>query len=101
VGATIDYFRELDTEPYGVNQADAASHQEFRDQLKLPFDLLVDEGLQVAEQYGCLREGDVRRIARTVIIVGKDGRVLYRASGSPPVDELLEVISTASDDTAP
>ena len=99
MGATIDYFRELDTEPYGVNQADAASHQQFIDQLNLPFDLLVDEGLEVAELYGCLREGDVRKIARTVIIVGKNGKVLYRASGSPPVDELLEAISTASDET--
>ena len=102
MGATIDYFRELDTEPYGVNQADAASHQKFIDDLKLPFDLLVDEGFQVAERYGCLREGNVKMNARTVIIVGKNGKVLYRASGSPPVDELLEVISTASDDeTAP
>ena len=101
MGATIDYFRELDTEPYGVNFADAASHQKFIDQLKLPFDLLVDEGFQVAELYGCLREGNTKMNARTVIIVGKNGQVIYRASGSPPVDELLEVISTASDETAP
>jgi peroxiredoxin len=100
VSATIDYFRELDTEPYGVNHADAASHQAFIDELQLSFDLLVDEDLGVSELYGCLREGE-RKIARTVVIVGKNGQVIYRASGSPPVDELLEAISTASDDTAP
>lgn len=100
MSATIDYFRELDTEPYGVNHANAVSHQKFIDELKLPFDLLVDEDLNVAEMYGCLKEGE-RKIARTVVIVGKDGKVIYRASGSPPVDELLEAISTASDETAP
>ena len=100
MSATIDYFRELDTEPYGVNPANAASHQQFIDELKLPFDLLVDENADVSEAYGCLREGE-RKNSRTVVIVGKDGKVIYRASGSPPVDELLEAISTASDETVP
>ena len=100
---TVEEFRALDTEPYGVNQADAASHQRFIDHLGLPFDLLIDEGLRVADQYDALKtEGTVvkrklNRIARTVVIVGKNGRVIYRAAGAPPPGELLATIRNAND----
>ena len=93
----IDAFRALDTEPYGVNQADAASHQHFIDEQRLPFDLLVDEGLHVARAYDALRpEGD--RINRTVVVIGKDGRILFRASGAPPPDDIIAAIVAADDD---
>ncbi len=92
----IDDFRALDTEPFGVNQADAASHRAFIDAEGFPFDLLVDEGLSVARAYGALKpEGN--RISRTVVIVGKDGRVLFHAAGAPPPAELLDVIRNAQD----
>lgn len=93
----IDYFRALDTEPYGVNEASAESHLSFIEQLNLPFDLLVDTDLAVSERYGCVRETQ-RMNARTVIIVGKNGKVIYRASGSPEPETLLEAISLAEDD---
>jgi peroxiredoxin Q/BCP len=104
VGETIADFRALDTEPYGVNEGDAASHQKFIDQLNLPFDLLIDEGLRVADAYDALKtEGTVivrklQRISRTVVIVGKDGRIIFRAAGAPPPGELLTVIAGAQDD---
>jgi hypothetical protein len=31
------------------------------------------------------------------VIVGKDGRVIYRAAGAPPPGELLAVIANAKD----
>ena len=100
---TVADFRALDTEPYGVNEGDAASHQAFIDELSLPFDLLIDEGLQVADAYDALKtEGTlikrkVQRISRTVIIVGKNGRIIFRAAGAPPPGELLAVIGNAND----
>ena len=100
---TIAEFRALDTEPVGINEADAASHQQFMDELNLPFDLLIDEGLRVADMYDALKtEGTVvirklQRISRTVVIVGKDGRIIYRAAGAPPPGELLAVIANAVD----
>lgn len=91
-----DRFRALETEVYGINPGDAASHQAFIDAHGFPFDLLVDEGLAVAGAYDALKpEGN--RIDRTVVIVGKDGRVLFRAKGAPPPDELLRVIEGADD----
>ena len=98
IGESIDYFRALDTEPYGVNEADAASHQRFIEELNLPFDLLIDEQFEVADAYGCLRETQ-RMNARTVIIVGKNGKVIYREAGSPEPAALLDAISTADDES--
>jgi len=98
IGESIDYFRAIDTEPYGVNEADAASHQRFIDELNLPFDLLIDEQFEVADAYGCLRETQ-RMNARTVIIIGKNGKVIYREAGSPEPAALLDAISTADDES--
>ena len=90
-------FRAHDTEPYGVNQADAASHRAFIDELALPFDLLVDDGLHVARAYDALKP-DRPSINRTVVVVGKDGRVLYRAIGAPPPQEIVAAIAAANDE---
>jgi peroxiredoxin len=87
----IDAFRALDTEPYGVNPADAASHLAFIKEQNLPLDLLVDEGLHVARAYDALRpEGD--RINRTVAVIGKDGTLLFWAHGAPPPEEIISAI---------
>jgi peroxiredoxin Q/BCP len=96
VRETINEFQTVDCQPFGVNEGDATSHQQFKDQLSLPFDLLVDEGLKVATAYGALKpEGN--RINRTVVIVGKNGNVIYRAAGAPPPGELLDAIRSAED----
>jgi peroxiredoxin Q/BCP len=96
VRETYAEFQELDTVAYGVNEGDAASHTQFKDQLNLPYELLVDEGLKVAETYGALKpEGG--SISRTVVIVGKNGKVIYRAPGAPPPGELLAEIRTANE----
>ena len=89
-------FRAAETEPYGVNQADAASHLAFIEDLQLPFDLLVDEGLRVARAYDALKpEGN--SINRTVVVVGKDGRIIYYARGAPPPEEIVAAIVAAED----
>ena len=93
---TTDEFRALDTEPYGVNEGSPQSHARFIDEQMLPFDLLVDEGLKVAAAYGALKpEGN--RIDRTVVVVGKDGTILFREKGAPPPDRLLKAIAAADD----
>ena len=93
----VDSFRAHDTEPYGVNPADAASHQAFIDELGLPFDLLIDEGLRVARAYDALKP-ERPSINRTVVVVGKHGRVIYRAAGAPPPAEIIAAIAAAEDE---
>jgi thioredoxin-dependent peroxiredoxin len=97
VRGAVDAFRAIDTEPYGVNQADAASHLAFIEEQELPFDLLVDEGLYVARAYDALKP-DGKSISRTVVVVGKDGRIIYRASGAPPPEEIIAAIGEAGDE---
>lgn len=87
----IDAFRALDTEPYGVNQADAASHLKFIKSQNLPFDLLVDDGLHVARAYGALKP-NAERINRTVVVIGLDGRVIFYQHGAPPPEEIIAAI---------
>lgn len=76
----------------------------FKEHLKLPFELLVDEGLNAAREYGALREAPGQpgvyenKILRTVFIVGKDGTIIYRAGGIPSTDELLNTIRHAGDE---
>ncbi|CAN5620366.1 hypothetical protein BH23CHL5_BH23CHL5_07500 [soil metagenome] len=86
-----------------MNQGDADSHLRFRSSLGLPFDLLVDEDLAVSHQYGALKlDPDnpgtyLKSINRTVIVVGLDGKIIYRRAGSPPPEEILGAIRDASD----
>lgn len=76
---------------YGVNPDDAASHQAFIDRQGFPFDLLVDEGRLVADAYGAVKP-DGSGIQRTVVIVGKDGQIIFKEAGAPPPAELLTAI---------
>lgn len=95
-GRVMDDFTALDTLPFGVNEAEAESHQEFLDQLDIPFDLLVDRNFAVSKAYGA-KEDDKEYISRTVVIIGKNGKVIFRATGAPPASELLKEIATARD----
>jgi peroxiredoxin Q/BCP len=97
VRETFDQFQSVACQAFGVNEGSAESHQQFKDKLSLPFELLVDEGLEVASAYGALKE-DGNRINRTVVIVGKNGNVIYRAAGAPPPGELIAAIREAADE---
>lgn len=93
----IEQFREADTIPFGVNPADAASHQSFIDAFSFPFDLLVDEGAAVARAYDAVKP-DGERIERTVAVVGKDGRIIFWKRGAPPPGNILHAIREAQDE---
>lgn len=64
----------------GVSGDDAASHQQFREKHGLPFPLLVDEGTQVASEYGAWGEKvlygkTVIGMIRSTFIIGPDGKL--------------------------
>ena len=92
----IDDFLAAETIPFGVNPDDAESHRAFIQAREFPFDLLVDEGRRVAEAYGAVKP-DGSGIQRTVVLVGKDGRVLFREAGAPKPDVLLAALRRARD----
>ncbi len=87
----MDAFRAAEAIPVGVNGADAASHLAFIDAFSFPFDLLVDEEMAVAGAYGALKP-DGTGIQRTVVAVGKDGRIVFWQQGAPPPADILAAI---------
>lgn len=92
----IESFREIDTEPFGINPGSAESHREFIAENGFPFELLVDENMDVARRYGAVKE-DGSGIARTVVIVGKNGKVIVKQAGAPSPVLLLNAINAADD----
>ena len=92
----IEAFHAADTIPIGINPGDAASHRQFVDEHNFSFDLLVDEDRMVAQRYDAIKP-DGSGIQRTVVLVGKNGKIIFRAVGAPPPAELLEVLRDAQD----
>ncbi len=84
-------------EPIGINPGTAESHQQFRDELKLPFELLVDDRLDVATKYGAVKE-DGSGNSRSVVVVGKDGTVIFSEPGAPAMARIVNAVKAASDE---
>jgi peroxiredoxin Q/BCP len=94
VRETIERFHEAEAVPFGVNPDDAASHLAFIQAFDFPFDLLVDEDRRIATAYDALKP-DGTGINRTVVGVGKDGRILFYERGAPPPGNILQAIRAA------
>lgn len=90
-------LRKHQIEPLGVNPGDAESHRAFRDENDFPFELLVDEGLEVAKAYGAVKE-DGSGVSRSVVVVGKDGKVVFSESGAPAMQRVINAVKAASDE---
>jgi peroxiredoxin len=58
--------------------------------------LLVDEQANVARAYGALKP-DGEGIQRSVVIVGKDGNVIFAEHGAPPWQRILSVMRKTDD----
>jgi peroxiredoxin Q/BCP len=91
----ITSLRKYQIEPLGVNPGSAESHQEFKTEIELPFELLVDEGLEVATAYGAAKD-DGSGVARSVVVVGKDGTVVFSEPGAPAPQRIINAVKAAS-----
>lgn len=88
-------FKDTDTEVFGVNPADAESHQRFVDANGFPFDLIVDDNRQIAQAYdSVMLMGFV--VKRTVIAIDKNGKIAFFKRGYPTNDEILKALDTAN-----
>jgi peroxiredoxin Q/BCP len=74
---------------FGVNPADAASHQKFIKKQSYQFPLLIDEGQKAAKLYGC---DGWPMVKRTVFVINKQGIIVYAKNGLPTNDEILKSI---------
>lgn len=88
-------FEALDTVVFGINPADAESHQKFIDKNGFPFELIVDEKRQIARSYDALMLlGYV--VNRTVIAIDKKGRVVFYERGYPTNDAIISALQAQS-----
>ncbi len=80
--------------PFGVNPAPVDSHASYAERLGLPFPLLSDPGLAVSRAYGALRP-DQSGIARSVVLVDRDGIIRYSQAGAPGAELILESLRSS------
>jgi peroxiredoxin Q/BCP len=90
----IEQFADLAVDVVGISADDADSHRRFREKHGLPFTLLSDPDLSVAERYGCK---GLLGMKRGVFLIDESGIVRYAHVESVAVfrrsrDELIEVI---------
>jgi peroxiredoxin Q/BCP len=91
----VEAFTGLGVRVVGISKDDAASHQKFRAKHNLPFGLLSDPKLEVAELYD---SKGIMGMKRSVFLVDENGVIRYLHVESLALfrrskDELVEVIS--------
>ena len=84
----MEQFREAGVQPFGVNPATVESHRKYADKMKFNFPLLSDPERATAAAYGAVKP-DFQGIQRSVVLIGKDGKVLFAARGAPGAEEVL------------
>ncbi len=90
----IEAFQGLDTDVIGINGDSLDSHKKFREKYSLPFTLLADTDLKVAEAYDCKA---LMGMKRGVYLVDESGVIRYRHVEALSVfrrsrDELVQAI---------
>lgn len=75
-------------QPFGVNPAGVESHQRYARKFRFNFPLLSDADRRVAAAYGALKP-DGKGILRTVVVVGRDGRIAFAERGAPAAQRIL------------
>jgi peroxiredoxin Q/BCP len=77
----------------GVSLQDAASHQQFIDKYKLPFDLAVDTGGAVAKAFGVPVRGEYA--SRQTFLIGPDGKIKKVWLDVKPSGHAAEILAAA------
>lgn len=91
-------FLSTDTVVLGVNHADAESHTAFSKKYRFPFPILVDTGKKVSARYGALKKFfRAIIIKRSVVGIGKDGKIFYLRRGMPKDSDILKAITATNE----
>ena len=84
-------YQQAGVQPFGVNPATVESHRKYAEKMKFNFPLLSDPERRVATAYGAVK-ADGEGIQRSVVLVGKDGKVRFAARGAPGAAESLAAL---------
>ena len=91
----VEAFEGLGVRVVGISKDDAASHKKFREKHDLPFTLLSDTDLKVAEKYD---SKGIMGMKRSIFLVDEQGVIRYLHIESLALfrrskDELVEAIA--------
>jgi len=94
----VEAFAGLGVEVVGISNDSAESHRQFREKYDLPFTLLTDPDLSVAERYD---SKGILGMKRSVFLVDEAGVIRYLHVESVALfrrkrEELIEVIRSLS-----
>lgn len=95
MNANIAALSAASITPFGVNPGDADSHAKFEASLGLTYPLLVDEDSKVAQAYGAIKESGTG-IERSVVLIDKNGTVVFAERGAPSWDVILDALKSVS-----
>ena len=86
-------LKELDIVVLGINPADEKSHQDFINNYRFPFDLLIDKDRQVAQKYKALKfMFGHESVKRSVVLIDKQGKIIFLERGLPKNQEILKAL---------
>ena len=97
----IKKIQGLDAVVLGVSPDGVASHTKFIQKFKLPFLLLADEDKKVCQEYGVwvkksMYGREYMGVARTTVLIGKDGRIEKLFEKVKPEGHAAEVLEFLS-----
>ena len=84
----IEQFEAAGVQPFGVNPAAIPSHQKYAEKFRFNFPLLSDADRTAGDAYGVLKP-DGKGFIRSVILVGRNGTVLFAERGAPKTPRIL------------
>jgi peroxiredoxin Q/BCP len=85
-------FRAKGVTTLGMNPASVASHEKYAAKLRFNFPLVSDPSKSAARAYQALKPGGIG-IARTVYLVGQDGKILFGQRGAPSAETILQPLA--------
>ena len=76
---------------FGVSHGTSESHRRFIKHCGLPFSLLVDEKMRTAKSFKATKTiGKTNVIRRTVVVIDRNGHIVYRKVGMPKHSDILK-----------
>jgi peroxiredoxin Q/BCP len=87
-------YISANVQPFGVNPATVEGHRKYAEKMKFNFPLLSDSERTAARGYGAVK-ADGNGIQRSVVLIGKDGKVLFAARGAPGAQEILAPLGSS------
>lgn len=98
----FDAFNELETQIYGISRDNLKSHEEFKNRLNLPFDLIADNEEKLCHMFGVVKNKimygkKVKGIERSTFLINKNGILLQEWRGVKVEGHAQEVLMSILD----